>query len=148
MNDTSFNDTVEAICVQDSRYNEEAYYFIRDALDYATKTLKKPRTGPQKHISGAELQNSIRDYAIREFGPMSLRVLNTWGLFSTEDIGEVVFNLVDSGILGKTEDDTRKDFANGYDFREAFEKPFIPKAKGGTPPENTPNPETPPPAKS
>ena len=59
---------------------------------------------------------------------MARTVLNRWGLRRTEDFGEIVFQLVDKGILGKTEEDKLQDFAGGYDFDEAFWKPFQPKA--------------------
>lgn len=57
---------------------------------------------------------------------MSLTVLKTWGITKTEDFGEIVFNLVESGQLGKTDRDRKEDFANGYDFQSAFAKPFQP----------------------
>ena len=60
---------------------------------------------------------------------MALRVLNTWGLKRTEDIGEIVFNLVDSGKLRKTAEDSRKDFSGGYDFADAFAVPFLPTTR-------------------
>ena len=129
MNEHSFSDTVDAICQNDPRYSDEAYYFIRDALDFATKALQKPRSGPQKHISGTELLDCIRQFTLREYGPMAFTVLNSWHILGTEDFGELVFNLVDAGALGKTEEDKREDFANGYDFQKAFVQPFLPDSE-------------------
>lgn len=119
-------ETLKKIYAEDSRYDMEAYVFMREALDYTIKTLKKPDKGPERHISGEELLEGIRQYALQEFGPIALKVLNTWGIKSTEDFGEVVFNLVNAGELGKTEEDKREDFKNSYDFQEAFEIPFLP----------------------
>jgi uncharacterized repeat protein (TIGR04138 family) len=75
---------------------------------------------------------------MKEYGPMALSVLNHWGIQSTMDFGEVVFHLVDKGVLGKTEDDRREDFADGYSFDEAFRKPFRAtnrKSRGAHPPQ-------------
>ncbi len=109
------------ILARDPRYTVEAYAFVRGGLDFSVRRLKKHR-----HISGRELLEGIREFAIEEFGPMSKTVLNEWGIACTEDVGEIVFNMVETGLLGKTDKDTRADFANGYDFDEAFRKPFKP----------------------
>lgn len=117
---------LKSICQQDPRYDMEAYVFLREALEYTAKTREKPSTGPGHHVSGRELSEGFRDLALQSFGPLTLHVLNDWGVWRTEDIGELVFNLVEAGELGKTDEDKREDFANGYDFDEAFEKPFLP----------------------
>ena len=78
----------------------------------------------ERHVSGKELAEGIRDYALQEFGPLALTVLRTWGIQRTEDFGELVFHLVEAGKLGKTEKDTRADFAHVYDFDEVFARPF------------------------
>jgi len=122
-------DKLKAICQQDARYDMEAYLFLREALDYTSKTLDKPRKGPGHHVSGRELCEGFRDLALQSFGPLTLHVLNDWGIWRTEDIGELVFNLVEAGELGKTDEDTREDFANGFDFDDTFEKPFLPENK-------------------
>ncbi len=127
MSDHAFTETVHAICARDTRYDPEAYFFVRDALDYATKALKKPRQGRGRHISGGELLDAIRTYTVREFGPMAHTVLRTWGVQRTEDVGEIVFNLVEAGTLGKTDEDTRADFAGVFSFEEAFVQPFLPR---------------------
>jgi uncharacterized repeat protein (TIGR04138 family) len=124
-----FNQAVSAICCRDPRYLPEAYGFVRDALDYATHKLKKPLQGKGRHISGQELLECARELALREYGPMALTVLGAWGVHSTEDIGEIVFNLVEAGKLGKTDEDRREDFARGFDFRQAFAEPFLPRVK-------------------
>jgi len=127
MYEAAFMETVDAICKKDTRYDAESYGFVRAALDYSTKALKKqPTEGQRKHVSGQELLEGIRRFAIGEYGPMARSVLRTWGINRTEDFGEIVFNLVEAGKLGRTEDDSRADFADGYDFHSAFEKPFLP----------------------
>ncbi len=126
MKNVSFNEAMEQILREDPRYDEHAYMFVRDALDHAIKRKSKSSERPGRHVSGAELLDSIRDYALKEFGPMAYTVLKHWGISGSEDFGNIVFNLVDAGILGKTDEDSREDFADGYDFDEVFRKPFLP----------------------
>lgn len=113
---------LEPILLRDSRYTAEAYHFVREALDHTVRSLNKPR-----HVSGQELLGGIRDYALQEFGPMAKRVLLECGINECIDFGHIVFNLVNEGLLGKTDEDTIEDFAGGYDFTEAFEVPFRPQ---------------------
>lgn len=126
MAEPDFREAVRGIYARDSRYPVEAYTFVREALDFTTKTLNKPVENQKKHVTGNELLDGIREYAIREFGPMAATVFKTWGISKTEDFGEIVFNLVESGVLGKTDADRKEDFNNGYDFFNTFNKPFMP----------------------
>jgi uncharacterized repeat protein (TIGR04138 family) len=82
-----------------------------------------------RHVSGQELTDGMRQYALETYGPMAKLLLNEWGIHSTEDFGEIVFNLVENNLLAKTENDTREDFAGGYDFDEAFTAQYEPKAR-------------------
>jgi len=123
MKHPSPEELLNGILARDPRYTIEAYVFVRNGLDFSVRRLEKPR-----HISGRELLEGIRGFTIEEFGPMAKTVLKGWGIKRTEDIGEIVFNMVETGLLGKTEKDSRADFANGYDFDEAFRKPFQPAA--------------------
>ncbi|MFU8781108.1 MAG: Minf_1886 family protein [Kiritimatiellia bacterium] len=115
-----------AICQKDPRYDMEAYLFLREALECTVHKLKKSASGPHRHISGRELAQGFREYAIEQFGPLTLAVLAKWGVHRSEDIGAIVFNLVEAGELGKTEEDTLQDFSNLFDFYEVFQKPFEP----------------------
>ncbi|MDP6470378.1 MAG: hypothetical protein QGH42_00285 [Kiritimatiellia bacterium] len=153
MHEKDFSDVIDLICTKDPRYLSDAYYFIREALDFAVRMHKKPEQGTMRHVSAEELLEGIRVYTLQEYGPMALTVLQSWGLTCTEDIGEVVFNLVESGKLGKTEGDRKEDFAHGFDFKTAFQLPFQPRqkdvsgtdAKASHPPEtvtSAPNPAT------
>jgi uncharacterized repeat protein (TIGR04138 family) len=117
------------ILEKDDRYEPEAYLFLRQALDYTTSKLNRNRTGQHKHVSGQELLDGFRRHTLDQFGPLSKIVLENWGIFSCEDIGEIVFNMVDVGILGRTEEDNKDDFRNGYDFVDAFEWPFWPPSR-------------------
>jgi uncharacterized repeat protein (TIGR04138 family) len=77
-------------------------------------------------VTGPELLNGVRQYALKEFGPMVMTVFDSWGIRSCEDFGHMVFNLIGVGVFGKTEQDSIEDFKNVYDFEEAFVKPFAP----------------------
>jgi uncharacterized repeat protein (TIGR04138 family) len=129
MHEADFREAARRIAQRDTRYSAEAYSFVREALDYASKALNKPAEGAGRHVTGRELLDCIREFTLKEFGPMSAVVLREWGVRRTEDFGDLVFNLVDYGILGKTEEDKKEDFAGGYDFVEAFEKPFLPPSR-------------------
>lgn len=133
MQSSNFEQTLPKILEQDSRYDRGAYFFLREALDFTQKTA--PRSGEEevRHVTGQELLAGIRQYAIQQYGPMALTVLEQWGVHRCEDFGEIVFNLVEHNLLAKTEKDGRADFAGGYDFAEAFRRPFQPAAPRGRP---------------
>ena len=133
MKKVNFDEALEQILRDDPRYDLEAYVFIREALDFTIKMLSKPVEGPGRHVSGAELLEGIRQYALQEFGPLSKTVLNQWGITRCVDFGDLVFNLVEKGVLGKTDQDKKEDFSGGYDFDEAFRTPFKPAKKSGAP---------------
>jgi uncharacterized repeat protein (TIGR04138 family) len=122
MNNPDTGELLEAILRRDARYKAESYFFVRDALDHTVRQLEKPR-----HVSGKELLNGMRVYALDEFGPFARRVLAEWGINECVDFGNIVFNLVNEGLLGKTDEDSIEDFLDGYDFNEAFIQPFRPK---------------------
>ncbi len=129
MRETDFSRVVDGILERDPRYDADAYVFVREALDFTVKMLDRPQDSNRRHVSGPELLDGLRVYALQEFGPMAVTVLNAWGIRATCDIGEIVFHLVESGVLGKTEEDRREDFVGVYDFEEAFTKPFLPTPK-------------------
>jgi uncharacterized repeat protein (TIGR04138 family) len=129
MQDLEFSEIVGLICKEDSRFDRKAYTFVRQALDHTVKELKRKspeRTGKSQHVSGAELLQGIRIYALDQFGPLTKTVLNTWGIRRCTDFGDIVFNLIEYNVFSKTENDRREDFADLYDFDEVFVKPFAP----------------------
>lgn len=129
MQTPSFDEVLDQVLARDPRYAREAYHFLREALDYTQRAISKANRGKLRHVTGQELLAGIRAYALQQYGPMALMLLNEWGIHRCEDFGELVFNLVDAGVLSKTETDSRADFANGYDFEEAFRKPFLPSRR-------------------
>jgi uncharacterized repeat protein (TIGR04138 family) len=130
MQQVNFDEVIDRIVAQDSRYHRDAYYFLREALEFTQKQHTKTRKGgapvPGRHVTGRELLDGIRQFALQQFGPMARTVLEEWGIRRCEDFGEIVFNMVEHRLLGKTETDSRDDFKDGYDFEEAFVAPFRP----------------------
>ena len=134
MQAASFEEAIEQIAARDQRYHREAYFFLREALDHTQKMIGKvPKKNEVRHVSGQELLNGIREYALQQFGPMTLTVLEEWGIKCCMDFGEIVFNMVETKLLAKTEQDSREDFKNGYDFHDAFRKPFLPSRMASEP---------------
>lgn len=132
MQELTFESTLALILAKDPRYQRDAYLFVKDALDYTQKLVVKENKGELRHVTGQELLGGIRDYALTQFGPMTQMVFEEWGIKRCEDFGEIVFNMVEIGLLGKTEKDSREDFANGYNFDDAFRKPFLPASRAET----------------
>jgi uncharacterized repeat protein (TIGR04138 family) len=129
MQQPNFEEVLETIVARDPRFTADAYHFIREALDHTQKRVAKNSKGSSRHISGRELLDGIRDYALKLYGPMSQTVFAEWGVRTCDDFGEIVFNLVEAGLLSKTQKDSREDFKGGYDFDDAFRKPFLPSGK-------------------
>jgi len=126
MQKIGFAEALESVVASDPRYQRDGYIFLRDALDFTTKQHKKVKGVSVRHVSGPELLDGVRQYALKEFGPMVMTVFDSWGIRSCEDMGHMVFNLIGAGVFGKTEQDSIEDFKNVYDFEEAFVKPFAP----------------------
>jgi len=128
MSGKDFSEVVDEIVREDPRYDRAAYVFIRKALDHTVKTLPKVRRdGSTRHVTGPELLEGVRVFALEQFGPMTLTVLNHWGINRCRDFGDLVFNLVAYGVFGKTEQDRPEDFDHAYSFEEAFQAPFRPR---------------------
>jgi uncharacterized repeat protein (TIGR04138 family) len=109
------------LVARDPRYAKDAYLFVQVGL---TRSFKKhfaaSEVKPPAHISGAELLEALREQAIELFGKQAKARLNGWGIFKCEDFGEIVFNLVEAGLMVKSAKDDKKDFQNGFDFDAAF----------------------------
>jgi len=122
----SFSQAVKEIYTLDPRFNPDSYHFLKEALDYTVSAIiekeKKPR-----HVNGAELMHGFRDFALKEFGPMTKPLLKEWGITKTRDVGDMVFNLIQVEIFSKEEGDSPSDFDRIYSFKEAFETPFLPQ---------------------
>ena len=100
------------------------------------KALDKNSRKNKGHVSGEELLEGIRSFALDRFGPMTLTLMNHWNIRQCRDFGNIVFNLVEFGSLGRTDNDSLEDFEGGYNFQDAFESPFIPNANNSPDPSN------------
>lgn len=110
---------VEDLAATVGRFRKEAYFFIFEALQYTVKNVKKP--GETRHVTGRELLTGISEYARKQYGPMTKSVFDHWGVSETRDFGEIVFSLVDAGLMGKTDEDSIDDFIDVYDFESEFD---------------------------
>lgn len=129
LEERSPEERLEDLLEQDPRYPREAYTFVFEALDHTVRT--KHGIGPDDpippsdghHVTGGDLLEGVHRYAIEEFGCLAATVFSSWGLTASEDIGEIVFNLVEHGLMGRRESDQRSDFDGGYggrSFSEVF----------------------------
>ncbi len=136
MQDPKFSEIVSLICKEDSRFDRKAYEFVRLGLDHTVKELRKrdpSRAEASRHVTGQELAEGLRVYALDQFGPMAKTVLNAWGVRQCRDFGELVFNLIEYKVFSKTESDRPEDFEGWYDFEDAFVRPFLPaRRRNGT----------------
>jgi uncharacterized repeat protein (TIGR04138 family) len=117
--DEEFYSIISTIYTKDSRYYPEAYEFVMEALSFSQKKFKKA-----KHISGEELLTGIKSLLLKKFGPMTLMVLKHWGIKTTDDFGNIVYNLVENKVLAKDTNDHYDSFKNAYDFEEVFNKGY------------------------
>jgi uncharacterized repeat protein (TIGR04138 family) len=114
------------LCKRDVRYPFEAYEFVYAALGYVQDQMVKaglPKDKP-KHVTGQQLSEACRDFALEQFGLMAGAVLRNWNIHKTDDIGELVYNLIGIELMSKTDTDRREDFNNVYDMKAAFSKGF------------------------
>ncbi|MCK4883099.1 MAG: hypothetical protein KAS92_08745 [Candidatus Omnitrophica bacterium] len=114
-----FETIIEDIYEKDCRYREDSYVFVMEALAYTQKKFKR-----SKHVKGEEMLKGMRELLLNKFGPMTMTVLEHWGIKNTEDFGNIVFNLVENQVLSKTEDDNIEEFRNGYNFEEVFDSGY------------------------
>ena len=129
MQKVTFQELLDRVVAADPRYRREAYVFVREALSHAQERFADGRPESERHVTGQQLLEGIREYAVAEYGPMILHLLQEWGIRRCEDFGEIVFNLIEHQFLKKTETDRREDFAGGYDFEVAFRDPFLPASQ-------------------
>ncbi|MFC1703577.1 Minf_1886 family protein [Candidatus Omnitrophota bacterium] len=117
--ETDFIRKVEEIIKVDPRYKVDAYEFVMRALYYTQRKLKK-----KGHVVGKDLLEGMRRLCLEEFGPMARTVIEHWGIKTTEDVGNIVFNMINKGVMSKTEEDSIDDFKNIFDFKKAFDKTY------------------------
>ncbi len=109
------------IIKDDPRYSIQAYEFLGASLRYTVENVVKE----QRHVSGVQLLDGIRIFALEKFGMMAKTVFEQWGVAQTEDWGNIVFNMIAKGLLEKQDDDTIEDFKSLYDFENVFETEYV-----------------------
>lgn len=129
MQPINFEQVLQKIVELNPRYHRDAYLFMREALEHTQSKMGKPKRDEVRHVSGKDLIEGIRCYAIEQFGPMVPTVFSEWGILSCEDFGDIVFIMIEHNILAKNDKDSRDDFKGGYTFFEAFQKPYLPASK-------------------
>ncbi len=118
---SNFMERVRALARAEGKYHVEAYLFVFQALEF---TLK--RIGERRHVKGAELLEGIRDFAVMNFGAMGKTVFEEWGVKDSKDFGRIVFALVETELMSKTEGDRIEDFEGGFDFERTFWADYVP----------------------
>jgi len=131
MRPANLEEDLQKIVAADPRYSFDAYVFVQEALTHTQHALGRNKTD-QKHVGGKELLEGIRLYALKSFGPMVPTILEEWGIRSCDDFGAIVFNMIEHKVASKTDTDSLDDFKNGYDFNDAFRKPFLPSKPLGS----------------
>ncbi len=129
MQNPDFSEIVSVICKEDPRFDRKAYDFVRLGLDHTVKEMRKKDTARAertRHVSGPELLEGLRVYALEQYGPLAKTVLNAWGVTRCSHFGDIVFNLIEYSVFSKTDSDRPEDFADIYTFEDAFVKPFQP----------------------
>ncbi|MEX2139635.1 MAG: Minf_1886 family protein [Pirellulales bacterium] len=131
---------ISKLLAKDRRYKFDAYVFVFEALSYAQKVLglgaehsseEAESQGAaatdkraERHLSGQQLCEAIRQFALEQYGYMAKCVLNSWGVHRTADFGNIVFNLIDIKQMKKTKQDRREDFDDVFDFDEGLMQDF------------------------
>jgi len=120
MPELAFRDGVmDRIRLREARFDERAYLFVLAALEFVQQRLPERR-----HLNGRELAEGCRDLALARYGVLARVVLEHWGLRTSADIGEVVFTLVDTGLLMSQPQDSKDDFIGAFDFHAAFDRDY------------------------
>jgi len=115
----SGDELLDRILAEDRRYDRQAYLFVSESLSYTSRRL-----GRNGHVTGRELCEGLCEFALSQFGLLARTVLESWGLRRSEDIGDIVFNMVDAGLLRKTDQDSRADFAGAVNLRDTLDRGF------------------------
>lgn len=126
MEKPQFNKAVAAIIARDRRYDCEGYQFLHRALSHTVSKLRGQELVEHRHINGPELLHGFVELGLAEYGPMALPVFETWGITSAEDVGTMVFLLIETGAFGRSQEDRVEDFRDVLDLREELLRPYRP----------------------
>ena len=125
----STQEIIERIIEEDPRFHPNAYYFMLKCLNYSVQKhepqFADDESGDQKHVTGPQLLECIREIALKDFGYMARTVFEIWGIKDSGSWGTIVYNMIESKLLSKSDSDSRSDFNDVYDFEEALDKAFF-----------------------
>lgn len=130
----SLRDDLAGVLARDPRYPIQAYAFVLESLEFTKNEKKKSHSrtrrgrksfAESRHVTGRELCEGARRLALNHYGLMAMTVLALWGIRSTSDLGDIVYNLIASGDLEKTPSDSRTDFDNVFDFEAALRRDYV-----------------------
>ncbi len=118
----SFEKVIETLVERYPQYTEEAYEFMRAGMDAAADRFCKDDKSP--HLSARELYLGACAYALEEYGPLAARVLEFWGIKSSRDFGNIVYNLIEVGVFGKQKGDSPEQFDTLPDLQQVLNMPY------------------------
>jgi uncharacterized repeat protein (TIGR04138 family) len=128
--------TLEQVVHECGRYPIEAFEFVRNGLTFTVQQIHGERRGKTQrdvdeksfHVTGQQLSWGLRNYAVHRYGLLAQTVLQHWSITRTNDFGKIVFAMVESKLMAKTDEDDIRDFYNVFDFKTAFTPPERPQA--------------------
>ncbi|MEM6278958.1 MAG: Minf_1886 family protein [Verrucomicrobiota bacterium] len=126
MEKPNFDDAVRLILSKDDRFGADAYHFLRESLDQTVLKLREDELEEHRHVSGPELLAGVVEHALEEFKSMAVTVLDSWGVRTEEDIGAMVFLLIEAGAFGRSEEDSPADFIGVMNLKEELMSPYQP----------------------
>lgn len=127
MQPIQFEESVASILKRNSRYDAQAYLFLKDSLDYTLKRFSKGGEEHGRHVSGEELLAGFRDHALEQFGPMASTLMVEWGVNECGDVGNMVFEMIEEQVFGKQESDCHADFEGSFKLLDSLREPFLPQ---------------------
>jgi uncharacterized repeat protein (TIGR04138 family) len=124
-------DVLRQLALRDGRFSPEAFHFLFDSLDTAIRLAgKEAAVGTERHVSGSEVLQGLRQHALDSFGPLAATVWRSWGVREAMDWGRIVFLLVEEGHLKRQEGDRIEDFDQPFDFDQTFVASYVPALPG------------------
>jgi uncharacterized repeat protein (TIGR04138 family) len=118
--DADFWQAVEQIREKDSRFKPQAYALVMESLDFTVRRL-----GERRHVSASELLHGLCSHAKERYGLLAYAVIGSWGIATAKDVGLIVYQLIDAGVLAKKESDRLEEFDAGWDLKDALESGYF-----------------------
>lgn len=124
----TFQEVIQQFLLEDPRYGMDAYFFVHEGFEYTMRRRREEAEdkggNAPANLSAEELSAGLRDYALDEFGPMAAFTLGEWGIRTTSDFGELVYNLIKMKLFSSNKGDKREDFDGVFDLQAELRKPY------------------------